>query len=536
MKDKLIDIISKALMDIGYESNVEILIETPKENVNGDFSTNIALKLSKELKRNPLDLATEISKNIKADFIKKVEIKSPGFINIFVNKTYLLEIINKIIKEKENYGKTDIGKKEKINIEYVSANPTGVLHLGNARGGAYGDNMARILTFVNYDVNREYYVNDAGNQVDNVGKSLQIRYLELCGIKKEMPEDGYFGKDIILLAEILYKDNKDNLIKENTEFFKTYAISHLLDKIIADLKEYRVIYNNFTSEKEIRSKNYIKDILTYYKENNYTYEKDGAIWFDGAKENGTRDFVLVKNDGNYTYILPDIAHHIDTISRGYTKLINILGADHHGYVPMITTSLKSLGYSESILNIKLLQLVRLIKDGKECKMSKRTGNAVTLKELIDEVGVNATRYFFASRSLDTQMDFNIDIAIKQNNENPIYYISYAYARICSVLRDKNIAKEIDSYKNLNNDDVYVILEKLDNFEKIVVNAALKEMPHLIANYVYELASLFHSYYSKHKIIVEQEDITAENINLIRAIKIVLENSLYLIGIIPPERM
>ncbi len=535
MIEKLIKVIQESLTKNNIIFEEKITIEIPSKKENGDYSTNVALKLAKTLKRSPMEIAELISNDLKDSSISKMEVKQPGFINFFVTKSYLFENLNQILNLKDEYGKSDIGHNEKINVEFVSANPTGILHLGNARGGAYGDNVSRILKFTNFDVNKEYYVNDSGNQVDNLGKSLKVRYQEVCGIEAVMPEDGYFGEDIKVIANDLYKEYESSLLDKEVSFFKEYAIKKLLDRIMSDLKEYRIEYDTITSEKAIKEKGYIDHYLDYYKEKDFTYEKENAVWFKGSLFDGGRDFVLIKSDGAYTYVVPDIAHHEDTIKKGYKKLINVLGADHHGYVPMITSTLSALGYN-NILDIKLLQLVRLIKDGQECRMSKRSGKAVTLKELIDEVGVNATRYFFASRSLDTQMDFNIDVALKQSNENPIYYISYAYARICTILKEHNGEYNILDYNKLNNKEALDVLEKLYNFPDIVRDAALKEMPHIIANYCYDLANLFHIYYSKHRIISDDEKETAQNINFIKAVQITLKNSLWLIGIIPPERM
>lgn len=538
MKDSIEEQLNLVIKQLNLICDQPIIIEVPASNENGDYASNIALKIANKNGKSPMELAELLKTNFNLAEINKIEVKSPGFLNFFVAKNYLFENITKVLKEGNDYGKNNIGTGKKINLEFVSANPTGIIHLGNARGGAYGDNLARILKFSGYEVNKEYYVNDSGNQINNLGLSLKCRYLENCGIKTAMPEDGYFGEDIIKLANTLFEENGQELVSSEAAFFGDYAVKNLLDKIIADLKEYRIEYDTFTSEKDIKKTNYVDDVLKQFKDNDYIYENEGATWFKGELFGSPRDFVLIKSDGNYTYVLPDVAHHLNTLKEGYDKLINVLGADHHGYVPVLKSTLKALGYDTDKIDIKLLQLVKLIKDGQEYKMSKRAGTAITLAELINEVGVNAARYFFASRSLDSQMDFDLNLAKKESSENPVYYISYAYARICSILKtntnpDINLKYTSDLTKNI---DVYKLLEKVYNFPEVVKAAAIKELPHLIANYCYELANLFHIYYSKYRIITDNEVETAEGLNIIMAVKTTLYNGLNLIGVIPPEKM
>ena len=540
MKDKLIALITSYLNEKNI-TDIAVDIEKPKIAENGDFSSNIALKLTKVIGKNPMEIASNIVSSFNDDLLKensitKIEIKNPGFINFFVSKDYLVENINEVLKEKEKYGSSNIGKGKKYNIEFVSANPTGILHLGNARGGAYGDSLARILKFSGYDVTKEYYVNDAGNQINNLALSIQARYLEKCGIPSEMPEGGYFGKEIVAIAEKLYQENNDRLVNESLDYFKKLGTEELLQNIIDDLKTYRIEYDKFTSEKSITEEYSIPELLNNLKEKGYTYEKDGALWFKCSALLDDKDHVLQKEDGSYTYLVSDILYHYDKYKRGYDKMIDIFGTDHHGYVARLKSSIKALDNDEEKLEVKLLQLVRLIENGEVVKMSKRTGKSVTLKELIDEVGVNAARYFFSRYSLDTQMDFDLNEAKAKSNENPVYYVSYAYALICSILKNYPEEIKITKYKTLNNDSAYNVLEKVYAFREVVKNAALKELPHLITQYAYDLASEFHTFYSKNRIITDDEEVTKENINLIKAVKIALENALNLIGVIPPEKM
>ncbi|MBE6140085.1 MAG: arginine--tRNA ligase [Firmicutes bacterium] len=536
MKKIIIDVITNSLKHLNIDNEGVVEVEKPKIKDNGDFSSNIALKLTKILHESPMEIADKICENISDERIIKVEVKKPGFINFFVNKKYLIDNIDNVIKLNDLYGSSNIGNNIKYNIEFVSANPTGTLHLGNARGGAYGDSLARILKFSGFDVTTEYYINDAGNQIDNLGLSIKARYLEICGKEFKIPENGYHGKEIIDIAKKLYDEYKDSLIEKELEFFKEVGVENLLNAIITDLKEYRIEYDVFTSEKKIREQYNIDDLLNKMQENGYIYEKDGAKWFKCSALFDDKDHVLVKSDGEYTYLVSDIAYHLDKVNRGYDKMIDILGTDHHGYVARLKSSVQALGNDADKLDVKLLQLVRLVEDGQVVKMSKRTGKSVTLKELMDEVGVNATRYYFSRYSLDTQMDFNLTQAKTKSNENPVYYVTYAYARICSILKSYENEIIIDEYKSLNNELAYNVLEKVYEFPEVVKNAARKELPHLITQYTYDLASSFHLYYTQNRILTDDKEVTQENINLIKAVKITLNNALNLIGIIPPEKM
>ena len=530
--------LKKSLDKLNIELENDIVIEKPAKKENGDYSTNIALTLTKKLHQSPMEIATNIKENLeKEDVIEDIQIASPGFINIYLKKEYLLSYINKIITENKNYGKNNIGNNKKINIEFVSANPTGILHIGHGRGATYGDNLARIMNFSGYDVTKEYYVNDAGNQMNNLGISIKERYKELCGLECNLPENGYHGKEIIDLAKKIYEEYGNQKLESDIEFFKQQGLETLLSQIKKDLDRYRVNFNIFTSEQSIYDKCLVEDVLSKLRNSNQCYVKDDALWLKTTQYGDEKDRVLIKSDGNYTYLTPDIAYHIDKINRGYDELIDVLGSDHHGYINRLKAALTMLGKDSNILDIKILQMVRLIKDGEELKLSKRTGKTITLMELVDEIGVNATRYFFSSHSLDTSMDLNIDLALKQSNENPVYYIEYANARICSILK-KYHKKPIplEQYVNLNSKETYTILNKLIEFEDIVISSAKKESPHIIANYIYDLATLFHSYYAKDKIITEDEKSTEEKINLLLAIQIVIQNALDLLGIIPREEM
>ena len=538
IKKEIIKIIKESLDKLNIDiSESDIIIDIPKNANNGDYSTNIALLLTKKLHENPEAIANKIKDNISSDILDKVEVARPGFINFYLKKERLYEELNKIIELGKSYGKNNLGNGKKIDIEYVSANPTGILHIGHGRGAAYGDNLSRIMSFCGYDVTREYYINDAGNQMNNLGISIKERYKEVCGLECNLPEDGYHGKEIITIAESIYKEHQDKCLDEDIEFFKQEGLKRLMQQIKTDLDTFRVNFDVFTSEQSLYDHGYVEDVLNSFKKNNDCYIEDDALWLRTTKFGDDKDRVIVKNDGSYTYLLPDIANHVHKIARGFDELIDVFGSDHHGYVNRLKASLDILGYDSSILEVKLLQMVRLLKDGEEIKISKRTGKTITLNDLIEEVGVDATRYFFASKSLDTQMDFDMSLAIKNSNENPVYYIEYANARISSILNSyKEELPKITKFNTLNEPLAYTIMDKLINFEDTVITAAEKEQPHIICNYIYELASLFHSYYSQVKFITDDKEYTNERMILLQAIKIVINNSLNLIGIIPREQM
>ena len=538
IKKELQQIIKESLDKININlDESDIIIETPKDELHGNYSTNLSLILAKKLHKNPLEIANEIKNNINNKILEKIEVAPPGFINFYLTKDKLYEEINKIITENKSYGKNNTGNNLKINIEYVSANPTGILHIGHGRGATYGDNLSRIMSFCGYDVTREYYINDAGNQMNNLGISIKERYKEVCGLEYSIPEDGYHGKEIITIAKSIYESYKDSKLDADIEFFKQEGLNILMQQIKKDLDTFRVNFDVFTSEKSLYDRGLVEKVLNSFKKNNECYIEDGALWLRTSNHGDEKDRVIVKNDGNYTYLLPDIAYHANKIDRGFDKLIDVLGSDHHGYVDRLKGSLEILGYDSSILDVKLLQMVRLLQNGEEIKISKRTGKTITLTDLIDEVGVNATRYFFASKSLDTQMDFDMSLAIKNSNENPVYYIEYANARITSILNNyKQEIKPINNFHTITEPIAYTIMNKLLNFTDTVISASVKQQPHIICNYVYELATLFHSYYSSEKFITEDEEYTRERMVLLKAIKIVINNSLNLIGIIPREQM
>ena len=534
------ELIEKALdtLSISYDEST-VSIEIPKIREQGDFSSNIAMKLSKELKDSPRNIAEKLVEVLKDNKeLIKVDIAGPGFINFYLDNEYIFSGINKVIEEDDNYGSSNIGNKKKVNIEFVSANPTGILHLGTARGAAYGANLANIMSFAGFDVTKEYYINDAGNQINNLGLSLLARYKGVCGLEENMPEDGYHGNEIIDIAKELYEKYGDSKLEEDLEFFKVYATNYLLDIIKTHLSSFGVDFDVWTSEKAIRAKGRIEESLKILDEKGLTFIEDDAKWLKTTVYGDDKDRVLVKSDGSYTYLVPDIAYHLDKFDRGYDELVDVFGADHHSYVSRLKASIEALGYNKDLLEVRLLQMVRLLKDNEVVKMSKRTGGNITISELVEEIGKDAARYFFATRSLDGQMDFDISLAVKQSSDNPLFYVNYAHARICSILNDakeRNIelAKEI---KDIIDEDSKALLLKVYDFKSVVESSAMKKEPHLITNYVYELATMFHNYYGKHKILTDDMNISSQRISLIKTVQITIKSALKLIGVEAVQKM
>ena len=540
LKSDIRNIIYDALkaLNISFEKD-DLLIEVPKNKDNGDFSSNVAMKLAKTLKDNPVNIANKIKDAIDySDKIEKIEIANPGFINIYLKDEYVFSGISNVINDGDNYGKCNVGKGKKIDIEFVSANPTGILHLGTARGAAYGSNLANIMSFAGYNVTKEYYINDAGNQINNLGISIKERYKGLCGKEENMPEDGYYGNEIIDIAKMIYDENKNTKLNEDLEYFKEIGVSYLLNIIKNDLSSFGVCFDVWTSEKAIRAKGRIEESLKILKEKGLTYEKDGALWLKTTVYGDDKDRVLIKKDKSYTYLVPDIAYHLDKFDRGFDYLIDVFGADHHSYVSRLKASIEALGYDKDKLEVRLLQMVRLLKDGSVVKMSKRTGGNITISELVDEVGCDCARYFFAERSLDGQMDFDISLALKKSNENPFYYVGYAHARICSILSEaKNKGLKIKTdVNNITDMDSKALMLKVYEFMEVVKTSALKKEPHLITNYVYELASLFHNYYGKHRILTDDVSKSEQYLGLIKTVEITIKNALKLIGVTAPDKM
>ncbi|MCS0655050.1 arginine--tRNA ligase [Cytobacillus firmus] len=545
LKQEIKDAVVKAGL-AAEEQIPDVILEIPKEKSHGDYSTNMAMQLARVAKKAPRVIAEELIASFDSSkaSIEKIEIAGPGFINFYMNNAYLTDLIPAVLEAGDQYGETTVGNNQKIQVEFVSANPTGDLHLGHARGAAVGDSLCNILDKAGYDVSREYYINDAGNQINNLALSVEARYFQALGLDKEMPADGYHGEDIIGIGKKLADEHGDKYVnadeKERFDFFREYGLKYEMAKLKQDLEDFRVPFDVWYSETSLYHNGKIDTALQALKDNGHIYEEEGATWFRSTTFGDDKDRVLIKNDGSYTYLTPDIAYHKDKLERGFEKLINIWGADHHGYIPRMKAAIQALGYDRDALEVEIIQLVHLYKNGEKMKMSKRTGKAVTMRDLVEEVGLDATRYFFAMRSADTHLDFDLDLAVSQSNENPVYYAQYAHARISSILRqgeEQGMSAEAADYSLISAEKEIDVLKKIGEFPQSVGEAAQKRMPHRITNYIYELASSFHSFYNAEKVLdAENPERTKARLALIKAVQTTLKNSLKLIGVSAPEKM
>jgi len=546
LKLKIKDEFKNTLVELGYyEDGFQIELETPKGKGNGDFSSNVAMKLARIARKAPIKIAEEIVSKFNKDgiYVNKIEIANPGFINMFLDKSFLTEIINDINTLGIEYGKLDLGQNERINIEYVSVNPTGSLHIGHARGASAGDSLSRILNKAGYDVTREYYVNDAGNQINNLALSIQARYLDICGIPTTMPKDGYHGPEIIEAAKKFYEQYGDKFTNDDSalEFFKENGVENLLIELKKDLADFRVEFDVWFSEKSLYENNQVKKTIEFLKENDFTYEFEGALWLKTSQYEDEKDRVIIKSDGGYTYVVPDIAYHKNKLERGYTKLIDVLGGDHHGYIDRLKAAIQMVGGKSDILQVEILQMVKVLQNGEEVKMSKRSGKAITLRDLIDEVGVDPIRYFFAMRSLNTHMDLDLDLALKQTNENPVYYVQYAHARINSIFNTAktkgfNITDLPTEFTTLTGDKTFELISLLAGFKDALRQAAVQSSPHKITNYTNSLASAFHSFYNDEQVISTDHTKTMERLALLKATSTILKIALDLVGVSAPNKM
>lgn len=547
VKQTLIEEIEASIKKAGLAEDIpEIKIEIPKDTKNGDYSSNIAMVLTKIAKRNPREIAQAIVDNLDTSkaHVKEIDIAGPGFINFYLDNQYLTQIIPEAINKGDQFGYADQSKNTNILLEYVSANPTGDLHIGHARNAAVGDSLANILIAAGYNVTREYYINDAGNQITNLARSIETRYFEALGdTSHEMPEDGYNGKDIIEIGKDLankHPEIKDYSDEERLKTFRQLGVDYEMDKLKRDLADFNVHFDNWFSETSLYENGAIDNTLAKMKELGYTYEADGATWLRTSDFKDDKDRVLIKKDGNYTYFTPDTAYHYNKINRGNDTLIDLMGADHHGYINRLKASLETFGVDSDRLEIQIMQMVRLMQNGEEVKMSKRTGNAITLREIMDEVGIDAARYFLTMRSPDSHFDFDLELAKEQSQDNPIYYAQYAHARICSILRQ---AKEqgVDITTNANfdtitNEKAIDLLKKVAEFETTIESAAEHRAPHRLTNYIQDLAAAFHKFYNAEKVLTDDIEKTKALVAMIEAVRITLHNALTLVGVTAPESM
>lgn len=534
IEQKIIEQIS-GIVKTNFDVKIDVELEKPKDIKNGTFSTNTAMKLTKELKKNPREIATTLVENFITDeYIEKVEIAGPGFINFYTTAKYSNEIISSI---DENYGQHQSLNNGKYLVEYVSANPTGDLHLGHARGGAYGDALIRIMKKAGYDVTSEYYINDAGNQMKNLGLSVQYFYFEKLGLEVEFPADGYRGQDIQTIASNIYEQFGDSKKDAEVEFFIEFGYAHNLEEIKKILGRINIQFDNWVSERKLYADKEVENSLNTLEASGDLYEEDGAMWLRTSKYFDEKDRTIRKSDGSFTYFAADIAYHINKYNRGYDHLIDIWGADHHGYVARVKSSIQSLGHNPEAFEVPLIQMVSILNDGAAVKMSKRAGTSVTIKDLLEEIDSEALRYFFVMRSPDTQLDFDIKVASEQSMDNPMYYIQYANARISSVLndcqkREVKLPTELSTISELEAE----VISHLSIYPKIISESANKRLPHMICNYLYDLAALFHKYYNMERVFVEDSQVAENKMLMYTAIKHVLVSGLDVLGIEARDEM
>lgn len=527
----------------------KFIIEKPADKKNGDFSSNIAMAGARAYHQAPRMIAEAIVKNFSLDggYIDRCEIAGPGFINFYLSDKYYSDVLKDIVSSGDNYGRSDYGEGKKMLVEFVSANPTGPMHIGNARGGAIGDCLASVLDAAGYDVQREFYINDAGNQIEKFATSLEVRYLQECGRDVELPEDAYHGEDITVHARNFYSEVGDKYAEcdsqERRDALVAYALPKNIAGLEADLGKYRIKYDKWFRESTLHNDGSVQKIIEALKEKGVTYEQDGALWFKASEYGNDKDIVLIRANGIPTYIVPDIAYHYNKlVTRGYDKAIDVLGADHHGYIPRMKAALTALGLDANRLDIVIMQMVRLVRNGETIKLSKRSGKAITLNTLLEEVPIDAARFFFNLREPNSHFDFDLELAAKQSSENPVYYVQYAHARICSIIKkaaDEGIGVTTPSEETLNrlnSSEERDLISHLASLTDEIIGAAKSYDPARITHYVIELATLFHKFYNAHRVVSDDKELTEARLFLCTAVKNTIKNILVMLKVDVPESM
>lgn len=526
--------IIKSLYDIDVE---QVELESPNDVNNGNLSTNVCLKITKLVGKNPMEIAQEVVDQLEVDGIDTIEVKKPGFINFFYGNEFFNQKVNEIIEAQEFI--FDTNEHNYYNVEYVSANPTGDLHLGHARNAVYGDSICRLLRKIGNKVDSEYYINDAGSQMNNLGLSVQYFYLQKLGIELDFPEDGYRGQEIQDIASEIYNEYGEDKKDEDVVWFREYAYAKNLEEIKRILKELHIEFDIWTSERSLYEKNMVEENLNALATKGDIYSQDDAMWLATSKYFDDKDRVLKKSDGNYTYFASDVAYHMDKFNRGYSNLIDVWGGDHHGYINRVKSSISSLGQPADKFEVLIIQMINILQNNERVKMSKRSGTSVTIKDLLKEIDADSLRYFFLMRSADTQVDFDIELAKQQNADNPIYYIQYAHARIAKLLQkalEENIKPDSNISNEVFSDNEKEIIAFLNTYPKVVVNAANKRLPHLICNYLYDLASLYHRYYNQEHVFNDKNTNVNGKINIAFAIQKIIKDGLNSIGINAKDNM
>ncbi|MFN3872225.1 MAG: arginine--tRNA ligase [Ignavibacterium sp.] len=542
MKEYLQNLFNQLTLKIPELNEITLQFDIPKTDEHGDLSTNAAMLLSKKMKKNPREIARLIidSLEIDASVISKVEIAGPGFINFFFNPVFFSKVIKEIVTESENFGRSDKFNGKKANVEFVSANPTGPLTVGHGRNAVVGDTIANLLEWIGYEVDREYYFNNAGRQMRVLGDSVRLRYLELLGEKIEFPEDYYQGEYIKDIAKMLLDEYGDKIKNEDAEgIFKQTAEREIFKDIKKSLSNLNINHKIFFNENSLYEEGKIEQLLKIFKEKNLSYEKDGAVWLKLTELGNEQDKVIVKSTGEPTYRLPDIAYHITKFERGYDLIVDLFGSDHNATYPDVLAGLQSLGYDINKIKVLIHQFVTIMKDGEIVKMSTRKANYITLDELVDEVGTDVVRYFFNMRNITSHMNFDLTLAKKQSDENPVFYLQYAHARICSIIRTvtkENLQPNYNNLHLLDSPEEIQLLKKLNLFKEEVLYAAENFETHRICFYLEELATLFHKFYTFRRILGSEKEIAEARLALVNAVKIVIKNGLSILGVSAPEQM
>ena len=532
--------------ELELSSFPEIIVEKPKDEKLGDFSTNVAMTLARSERKSPKVIAESVARYLKKGELSQAEIAGPGFINIKMPQEFFLERLKNAVMQGEDFGKSAAGQGTKVLIEFVSANPTGPLHVGHGRGAAVGDALARILKKAGYNLSTEYYINDVGNQMNFLGRSTWLRYRELLGEVIEFPEDHYRGEYIKDIAGEIVEQKKGEFLnmpeEECIPFFRKYAKDSILKGIKKDLSEFGVTFDNWFSEESLYRDKSVEKAVDWLQDKGHVYEKDGAVWLKSSAFDDDKDRVIVKQTGERTYFCSDIAYHQNKINRGFKKLINLMGADHHGYVPRMEAVLEAMGYDKNIFKILLVQFVSLLRSGKKVSMSTRSGEFETLADVVNEVGVDAARYFFLMRSSDTHLDFDLELAKKETPDNPVFYIQYAHARICSIFcaaEEKGVVWNRSASVDLSpltEEEEFAIIRAILAFPEVVEKSARALEVHRISHFLLDLVSRFHGYYSRHRVISDDESLTLARLFLLDALRITIRNGFELMGISSPQKM
>ena len=527
----------------------KFIIEKPADKKNGDFSSNIAMAGARTFHGAPRMIAEAIVKNFSLDggYIDRCEIAGPGFINFYLSDKYYSDVLKDIVASGDSYGRSNYGEGKRILVEFVSANPTGPMHIGNARGGAIGDCLASVLDAAGYDVQREFYVNDAGNQIEKFATSLEVRYLQECGKDVELPEDAYHGEDITVHARNFFSEVGDKYAEcdsqERRDALVAYALPKNIAGLEADLGKYRIKYDKWFRESTLHKDGSVQKVIEALKERGVTYEQDGALWFKASEFGNDKDIVLIRANGIPTYIVPDIAYHYNKlVTRGYDKAIDVLGADHHGYIPRMKAALTALGLDADRLDIVIMQMVRLVRNGETIKLSKRSGKAITLNTLLEEIPIDAARFFFNLREPNSHFDFDLELAAKQSSENPVYYVQYAHARICSIIKKaaeegiEVVTPSAEALNRLNSDEERDLISHLAGLTDEIIGAAKNYDPAKITHYVIDLATLFHKFYNAHRVVSDDKELTEARLFLCTAVKNTIKNILVMLKVDVPEAM